>query len=148
MKIFIKDLIDLLNVFTLLDYILFFSVVFLLILVLILVYFIKINEAPKETFEQKPIKNEDKINVFSSYEEEQEKKAVISYEELKKVNQNKKINYEEEINIDGINIKKINLQDLYTDEEEPVNESRNIIIIDTRHEEEFLNTLKRLQSVL
>ena len=90
----LKDIYNLLSSISFIDYVFFFSIVFLIILVVCLIYFIRVNGKVVETadilddpdnlkaiakqIEDTPAKP---IN-FTSYEKEQEEKAIISYDEL------------------------------------------------------------------
>ena len=101
---------------------------------------------------------------LTSYEAEQEEKAIISYEELVDANKNLGINYSDTDELDNIVVKKVDLENtgkINIDEiqeqaaqkvveespiveEEPATDS----VLTYEHEEEFLETLKQLQSLL
>ena len=101
----LKDIYNLLKNISFIDYVFFFSIVFLIILVVCLIYFIRINGKVVETsdilddpdnlkalaqeIESTPAKP---IN-FTSYEKEQEEKAIISYDELLSNTGEYQINY-------------------------------------------------------
>lgn len=107
------------------DYVFFFAVVVLLILVISLIYLIKneegnnkpINELEQITKkieeEYKPVKIE-----FSEFEKEQEKEAIISYEELLENSKKYELNYDEEKNVDGLSIKKVDSEEMFVESEE------------------------------
>ncbi len=158
MKI-INDVKDLFGTITFIDFIFFFAIIALLILIVILVHFIKINNEvllnnrtiikPKSDLEQI---NEELVNAantvkFTNYEIEQEEKAIISYEELLRKKQPHELNYLEEKEIDGLSIKKINIDDMYS-EKTPKNDIIETRVISYQKEEEFLKTLKVLKSLL
>ena len=95
---FLKDIISFFHTLSLIDYILYFSVLTLIVLVISLIYILKNNE--EEEILKKPVQNEieDEIDLknivntidekpkpiidMTEYENEQEEKAIISYEEL------------------------------------------------------------------
>lgn len=85
---------------------------------------------------------------LNRYEEEQEEKAIISYDELIKHKNDFGINYSEEENIDEeLTIKKVDLDNLINKEvTEPQHISVTVISYDK--EEAFLQALKTLQQTL
>ena len=145
----------------LVDIIFFFSVLILMVLVVTLIYFIKINnvEEPKKDLEETQemkiakelrdnMKSSDKMIQFTDYEKDQEDKAIISYDELlNKGNSNYELNYETEEMHDDLSVKKVDLDNL-------VNKSNNTVsnlevrVISFQKEEAFLEALKRLQKEL
>lgn len=145
------------------DYIFFFTVVFLIILVVSLVYFIKINE---DVFEQEDNtfkdpdnlkvitnamkKEEPKIVKFTSYEKEQEEKAIISYDELLSNTGEFKLNYldDEKENNEDIEVKKVDLNNLVNISQKTDIPKMEVHVISLAKEEEFLKALKCLQSDL
>jgi len=86
----------------------------------------------------------------SAYEEEQERKAIISYEELLEKHNSVKINYKEESNDEGVVVKKVDLANLTSvitsGESDSVVTNVNVISYD--NEEAFLVALKKLKSTL
>ena len=101
----------------LVDIIFFFAVLILMILIVTLIYFIKINNETEEkdleeTQEMKiakelrdSMKNSEPTIKFTDYEKDQEDKAIISYDELLNKGNNYELNYEkEEIIYNGGNI--------------------------------------------
>lgn len=161
----ITDIISFLKSLTFVDYVLYFSVLVLIILMVSLVYIVRTSTEEeeeeieedndgdidlvalsKEIDEHTPYNNID----LTDYETEQEEKAIISYDELIKQHKNYALNYEEESNKEGINIKKI-------DNSNPLNETDEIeesstqvpnIVLSYEREEEFLRLLKQLNSLL
>ena len=134
------------------DYI-FLSLTFILILLFIYM----INLIKKEE-----IKNEDNLeNIVKSiesdykpvntnltdYESEQEKNAIISYDELIKNKENMNINYDDEYisNNEEISIKKISFEETNYKE---VTNKLNVKLMSYDKEEEFLIALKQLQQNL
>lgn len=152
----LNDILEFLKTLTLIDYIFFFAVIILLILIITLIYFIKsnnevfISENPN-TSDLKAITKkleEDHPRIeFTDYEKDQEEKAIISYDELLKKSKSSTINYDEETNLDGLSIKKINLDEplILNDEIKPTG---NVRVISYQQEEKFLAALKQLQSML
>ena len=138
----------------------FFSVLILMVLVVTLIYFIKINnvEEPKKDLEETQemkiakelrdsMKNNDATIKFTDYEKDQEDKAIISYDELVNKGANYELNYETEEMHDDLSVKKVDLDNL-------VNKSNStasnieVRVISFQKEEAFLEALKRLQKEL
>ena len=152
-----NDIIDFVKTLTFVDYVFFFAIVILLILVVTLLYFIKSNndvfennnESKNELLEiTKKLETEKPRIEFTSYEKDQEDKAIISYDELLEKNKKGELNYDEELDLNGISVKKINLEELpKTDSKNQSNES-TIRVISYQNEEKFLLALKQLQSLL
>ena len=149
---------QLLKNITFIDYVFFFTIVFLIVLVVSLIYFIKINE---EIIEEEDklndpdnlrqiagaIKKEAKPITFTSYEQEQEDKAIISYDELLSNTGEFQLNYSSEEQKGDLSVKKIDLNNLInsTKTEQPKME---VHLISLKREEEFLKALKELQKTL
>ena len=92
---------------------------------------------------------EDKLNgnmSCDSYEKDQEEKAIISYDELVKHQNNYSINYEKEIKDDDVIIKKVNLNDLVNKNE--IDKVKEVRVISYEKEEAFLSALKELNQLL
>ena len=87
---------------------------------------------------------------LTSYEEEQEEKAIISYDELLSKTQNVSISYSDSSIQDDISIKKVDLEKTGKIELDPLKQELNTRIptMSYDHEEEFLETLKQLQKLL
>ncbi len=158
---FINSMVDFFNTLTFIDFVFFFAVIVLLILIIVLIYFIKINE---EVLNREPEKTKNELELindaikndvenkevnFTHFEKEQEDKAIISYDELVKKSKNYDLNYSEEKEVDGVSIKKINLEDMYL-ESDYKNDSNTVQIrvVSYKKEEEFLQTLKNLHTLL
>ncbi len=160
----ITDIISFLKSLELIDYVLFFSVMALIVLIVSLLYIVRTSDEEytytldkdldddldlvalsKEIDEHTPYNNID----LTDYETEQEEKAIISYDELIKQHKNYALNYEEESNKAGINIKKIDNSNPLneTDIEDKSTKVPNIVLSYER-EEEFLKLLKQLNSLL
>ena len=184
-----NDVINVFASFGLVDYILYISVVTLIILVVSLIYVMK-NE--KEMLEEKSVEevkeqmNEptvlnEELNLrdivstidenpkplidMTAYEEEQEQKAIISYDELIRDVNNKSISYDkEELVDDVIPVKRIQMnmelpkrketiiQDLNLTQKEPKIEIEPIQstskLFSYEKEEAFLKALKELNELL
>ena len=81
----------------------------------------------------------DKPIIMNDYEEEQEQKAIISYDELLASQKDNKINYEEEQQLGDLTVKKVNIDNISIPKEEKVT------VISYEKEEAFLEALKKLQ---
>lgn len=143
----------------LVDIIFFFAVLILMILIVTLIYFIKINNETEEkdleeTQEMKiakelrdSMKNSEPTIKFTDYEKDREDKAIISYDELLNKGNNYELNYEKEEMHDDLSVKKVGLDNL-------VNKNNNTVsnievrLISFQKEEAFLEALKRLQKEL
>ncbi len=79
---------------------------------------------------------------LTPYEEEQESKAIISYDELVNNLNNNEVNYSNTSMEQGVHIKQVDLEK--TGNVEIIREDNQNYI----HEEEFLNNLKDLQKKL
>lgn len=189
---FFQDLLTLLSGFGLVDYILYFSVLALIILVVSLIYVIKNENRESDEVEMKREENldmfvnskndseEEEIDLqeimeninekpeplvdMTAYENEQEQKAIISYDELVNYNRNQ-INYDQEELIDDvIPVKRIQsstlelpkkldeIQTFELPEREPKLEvdSKSVEekLFSYEKEEAFLKALKELNSLL
>ena len=85
---------------------------------------------------------------IDAYEKSQEERAIISYDELIENSKSVKINYAEELVDDGISIKKVDLNNLTS--EDPILEARTtkVQLYSYDKEEAFLKALKDLQKML
>ena len=166
MKI-LGDIKDFLLALHFVDLVFFFAVLALMILVVTLIYFVRINydvlkqeekeEKMGETREMEIVneitkdigKNDDKYNIdFTEYEKEQEDKAIISYDELLSKNNNYEINYKNEEVHDDLLVKKFDLDNLVnTDAKNDSPETKGRVISFAK-EEAFLQALKQLQNEL
>lgn len=189
---FFQDLLTLLSGFGMVDYILYFSVLALIILVVSLIYVIKNENRESDEVE---MKREENLDMFvnskndsedeeidlqeimeninekpeplvdmTAYENEQEQKAIISYDELVNYNRNQ-INYDQEELVDDvIPVKRIQsstlelpkkldeIQTFELPEREPKLEvdSKSVEekLFSYEKEEAFLKALKELNSLL
>ena len=160
----INDIISILTSLSFVDYILYFSVLALLILTIALIYVLKSEEQERSlgSEEMKENDNENEIDLeyiannikekpeplvdMTAYEEEQEQKAIISYEQLVKESNKKQLLYDKVELVDNlIPTKKINLSDMSKEKEEEIPETTTFHY---EREEAFLKTLKELNSLL
>ena len=145
----------------LVDIIFFFAVLILMILIVTLIYFIKINkdEEPnkndlEETQEMKiakelrdSMRNSEPTIKFTDYEKDQEDKAIISYDELLNKGSNYELNYEKEETHDDLTVKKVDLDNL-VNKNSSITTNLEVRVIIFQKEEAFLEALKRLQKEL
>ena len=105
-----------------------------------------LQEDVKE-LEQKAKEHEVKM---TPYEEEQEEKAIISYDELLKRSSNVSIGYSSFSNEDDVLVKQVDLNNTGKIELDPIQKEINskVRIINYEHEEAFLNALKELKNML
>ena len=152
MKEIIGNLFGFLYTLSMGDYI-FLSLTFILILLFIyMIHLIKREENKSDDSLHSIVKSIEKeykpVSVnLTEYESEQEKNAIISYDELIKNKENMNISYDDEYvsNNDEVLIKKISFKE--TDfKEEP--EKINVKLMSYEKEEEFLIALKQLQQNL
>lgn len=103
------------------DYIFFFAVIVLFVLVVSLFYFIKIEDKQNPLNEleaiTKKIEKEYKAPKieFSNFEKEQEAEAIISYGELLENAKKLELNYDQEIEVDGLTVKKVSNTEIYNE---------------------------------
>ncbi len=163
----IKNIVGMISLLSAADIILFVATITLIILIIFLIYVIRItdnkdldvlpevsvNELKKDVKDASLINN---TNQNQSYEAEQEAKAIISYDELVNTRSIPVLNYQKEEEIAGLTVKKIDLNNLagttepkpvaVNEVDAPVSNSKGKLISYAK-EEEFLATLKRLQSL-
>ncbi len=163
----LTDIKEFLTTLSFIDLVFFFAVLTLMVLIVTLIYFIKINDdvlktkslIKGETQEMKIVKeitknlenNNDDNNPhvdFTEYEKDQEDKAIISYEELLNKNNNYEINYENEEMQDDLLIKKFDLGNLVNTDGQTNDNKVEVRLISYAKEEAFLEALKQLQKEL
>ena len=163
MKQLVSDIIGFIKNLNQVDFLLYFAILVLIILVVSLIYIIKTSDEEEE-FEVEDLDDEDidlseiVTNIentsppaieFTSYEKEQEEKAIISYEELLAKSKEGIVSYnEEEIENAEISIKKIDLDNIIIENETKKNVERNTKSTKYAEEEAFLQTLKQLSELL
>lgn len=140
------------------DYFFFIGTFLLIILFVYVLYLIKFSEIEEEQNSDafdiekacKQIEEEYKPESIklTSYEEEQEKTAIISYDELIKNKNNNTIDYDDtfEYELPSLSVKKFNLN---SNESSFIDEAKlEVKLMSYDKEEEFLKALKELQSNL
>ena len=88
---------------------------------------------------------------LTSYEQEQEDNAIISYEELVNRMESNRLNYDPSYvhHDDEISVKKIDLDNEYYEEDKKVSDQTSgLTLMDYEKEEKFLESLRQLQSNL
>lgn len=161
MKSIFGDIINFLKSLSLIDYVLYFAILILIILVVSLLYLLKTTNIEEDELIEnedndfdiknavQQISQEQPKNIdLTEYEKEQEEKAIISYEELVNSIKRNKINYADETNNDNISIKKVDLDNLISEEAEEQNQNYSYKIINFQHEEKYLKELKELIKLL
>ncbi len=156
----LNDIIAILTSLSFIDYILYFSVLALLILIIALIYVLKTENDNDAILGSEEMKKDNEIDLqqiantivekseplvdMTKYEEEQEQKAIISYDELIKESNKKHLQYDKVLLVDDIiPAKKINLTDMITEKE--IDEEN---VFHYEREEAFLKTLKELNQLL
>lgn len=155
----VNDIIAIITSLSFIDYILYFSVLALLILTIALIYTLKSdddmgseimdkeNEIDLNHIVKTIEENPDPLIDMTAYEEEQEQKAIISYDELIKESHKKHLQYDKvELIDDVIPTKKISLTDMINEPNEKIIDEPNIFHYE--REEAFLQTLKELNRLL
>lgn len=143
------------------DYFFFIGTVLLIILFIYVLYLLKYSdeESPKlkkeeDLFDLESVSKDIEENYkpaaikLTSYEEEQENNAIISYDELLKTKELQKVSYDDEYvsDIPELKIKKIDLNNTGSI---PIDEPKlEVKLISYEKEEEFLKALKTLQGNL
>ena len=170
----INDTVSFLKTLSLVDVVFFFAVLALMLLVIVLIYFLRENTGEVDnniTFKQSDnnmkidTSNHDEITSLKAitealenaepssidlnkYEEEQEEKAIISYDELLKRKNDFAINYSEEESLDDdLTVKKVDLDHL-VNKDVVVKPEIKVSVISYQKEEAFLEALKQLQQKL
>lgn len=176
MQIF-SDTINFIRSLSYIDIVFFLAVLALMLLIITLIYFInenkeektkvidsikeeitsKIEEPKKDNTNLLDLKSitealeaaeESENHNLVKYEEEQEEKAIISYDELIKHKNDFGINYSEEESIDDdLTIKKVDLDNLIN-KEVRIKPEVKVSLISYEKEEAFLKALKTLQQQL
>lgn len=85
---------------------------------------------------------------LSKFEEEQEKEAIISYDELISKARNNNINYKKETMIDDVSVKEVDLDNLFSESNDSLYVTKAMDTsnaISYAQEEAFLDALKQLQ---
>ena len=151
-----SDIMIFLKSLSFIDYIFFFTVIFLMVLIISLIYFIKING---KVINDSTVKNSDDLQEiatalkdlkpisFTPFEKEEEEKAIISYDELLSNTGQFELNYSNEEKNGDVLIKKVDLNNLINDKKIDAMKI-DVHLMSLSREEEFLKTLKELQKIL
>ena len=168
MKNLVRDIVSFIRSLSFLNLLFFAAVITLIILIVALIYIMRINKEVEEEDEVMNVVNDEELDLanisrsleandskpieLNSYEQEQEERAIISYDELiASQNTNQEvINYKEEKDIEGLKIKSFDLKNLTTTIDLPKvkEENEKTKISNYVKEEEFLEALKRLRKSL
>ena len=168
----INDTVSFLKTFSFVDVVFFFAVLALMLLVIVLIYFLRENGMDennnitlKQDFNYNIDSHKDEMTSLkeitealenaepstvnlNKYEEEQEEKAIISYDELLKRKNDFAINYSEEESLDDdLTVKKVDLDNL-VNRDVIVKPEIKVAVISYEKEEAFLEALKQLQQKL
>lgn len=95
--------------------------------------------------------NGEKNIELTKFEEEQEKDAIISYDELLRKTQNTGINYKNEVMMDDLSVKEVDLENFINENKKEINDTvtkPNVQVISYYQEEAFLESLKKLEQQL
>ena len=162
-----NDLVSILSSIALVDYILYIAVIILIILVVSLFYIMKMeNEAKEEAEEGVSMNDELDLKTIAetidenpkplvdmtAYENEQEQKAIISYDELLEKTGKLKLDYEDEKMVDDeipvkkINVTQMDIGDITSEIKEPPTE--HAFFSSYEKEEAFLSVLKQMNELL
>lgn len=184
MRLSFEKVIEYMSTISFSDILFFCALLVLIALILILIYMLKKGNY---YIEAKPVQKQETINEtkekdapldlkaltkalenatpkvveLTPYEEEQEEKAIISYDELVKAKKDFVLQYDEEQEEEGVLVKKVDLEQLSKDalntlppietfepKLEPTLETKESIVISYEKEEAFLEALKQLQKML
>lgn len=163
MKQLFTDIFNLVKNMNQIDFLLYFAILILIILVVSLIYIIKTSEDEEvviDTFNPEDIDLKEVVeNIentepptveFTIYERDQEEKAIISYDELIARSKTGTINYgEEEVIDDELTIKKIDLDSIVNSNEIEIQETKQENhLFKYTNEEAFLQALKQLNELL
>ena len=94
------------------------------------------------------LNNEERNIELTRFEEEQEKDAIISYDELINRSKANPINYKNEVMLDDLSIKEVDLENFKDGIVDETNSDNNVHVISYAQEEAFLDSLKKLEKQL
>ena len=114
------------------------------------------NEVKKDKFDLETVTklleenmDKDRVSAVNEYENEQERKAIISYDELLKNASSLTINYEDEPAVDGVKVRKVEIEKSdkpLQNDKTPKLDNRSFYSYE--REEEFLRVLKQFRANL
>lgn len=94
----------------------------------------------------KALENKENNNIdLTAFEEEQEKEAIISYDELINKAKYGTINYKSENMFDDLSVKEVDLNNMINEDVKPEVVEKTSTFINYEQEEAFLEALKKLQ---
>lgn len=159
MKNLLIGLINIIGDLTIVDMIVLIALMTFIILIISVIYIYKIStleeDDEREVNDMLDLKEITKqieevpraVNInLTPYEQEQEEKAIISYDELVRSNNSMKINYKEEKQDAGVTVKQVDLDNIAKYDKNSSDTKVNIISYEK--EEAFLEALKNLKNML
>ena len=157
---YLNFLTEIIGQLSIIDMILIIALITFIILIISVIYLYKISTIEIEEEEESEVndmmdlkeisrqieENQRTRNIeLTPYEQEQEEKAIISYDELIKNNNSMRINYDDEDDTSGILVKKVDLKNI-ADIDETSNDTE-VHAISYKEEEAFLEALKNLKNM-
>lgn len=138
------------------DYFFFIGTFLLIVLLIYIIYLLKLDDEEEEKFDIKKVTKslekdykQQSVNIpLTSYEEEQENNAIISYDELVKTKELNVVSYDDTFSntVPDLEVKKFDLEG--TGSIKVIDPKVEVKLIEYEKEEEFLKVLKDLQSKL
>lgn len=167
MKEFLENVFGFLYALSMGDYIFLIGTFFLILALIYIIYLLKKEDIFMNEVRFEKNGNNDAYDIMkiceaietdykpenidlTSYEEEQENNAIISYDELIKNKNNTTINYDEDYKFESsdINVKKINMEEFKMPEKKEREIELKVKLMHYDKEEAFLKALKQLQQNL
>lgn len=161
MKNLIVGIVNLIGDLTIIDMIVLIALMTFIILIISVIYIYRISTLSIDEDEESEVNDmidlkeitkkieESPKNItinLTPYEQEQEEKAIISYEELLQSNNTMKINYKDEEDSEGVLVKQVDLDNIAVKSKDSLDTKVNIISYEK--EEAFLEALKNLKNML
>ncbi len=167
MKSFLENIKGFLYTLSIGDYIFLISSMLLMLALIYIIYLLKKEDVFMSDVRYENSGNNDSFDIMkiceaietdykpsnidlTSYEEEQEENAIISYDELIKNKNNMTINYDENYSYDhpDLNVKKINIEEFKMPKKKEKEIELKVKLMNYDKEEAFLKALKQLQQNL
>lgn len=161
MKNLLIGLINIIGDLTIVDMIVLIALMTFIILIISVIYIYKISTLEEDYDDEREVNDmldlkeitkqieeaPRAVNInLTPYEQEQEEKAIISYDELVRSNNSMKINYKEEKQDAGVTVKQVDLDNIAKYDKNSSDTKVNIISYEK--EEAFLEALKNLKNML
>lgn len=161
MKNLLIGLINIIGDLTIVDMIVLIALMTFIILIISVIYIYKISTLEEDYDDEREVNDmldlkeitkqieeaPRAVNInLTPYEQEQEEKAIISYDELVRSNNSMKINYKEEKQDAGVTVKQVDLDNIAKYDKNSSDTKVNIISYEK--EEAFLGALKNLKNML